>query len=142
MFGCVKPFKDQLKVCEYETYKAAYCTLCKRMGKKYGHIARMTLSYDFTFLAILKLAIDETDPQYKRKGCVYNPFKKCVYISEKDDIFDLVSAAAVSSVYAKIIDNIEDSKGLKKFGYRYLRQYFHENMKSPLNYFPILQRPC
>ena len=94
------------------------------VGKKYGHIARMTLSYDFTFLAVMMLALDQTDPQYKRKGCVYNPFKKCVYITDKDDIFDLVSAAAVSSVYAKIVDNIEDSKGLKKFGYRIFKAIF------------------
>lgn len=140
MFGYVKPFKDQLKVCEYETYKAAYCTLCKRMGKKYGHIARMTLSYDFTFLAVMMLALDQTDPQYKRKGCVYNPFKKCVYITDKDDIFDLVSAAAVSCVYAKIVDNIEDSKGLKKFGYRIFKAIFSRKYEKSVKLFPDIAK--
>ena len=136
MFGYVKPFKDQLKVCEYETYKAAYCTLCKNMGKNYGHIARMTLSYDFTFLAILMLAIDENDPQYKRKGCVYNPFKKCIYISDKDKVFDLVSASAVSSVYAKAVDNVEDSKGLRKIGYKIFKAIFSRKYERAVKFFP------
>ena len=51
MFGYVTVYKPELKVKEYEAYKGVYCTLCKRLGKDYGFLSRLTLSYDFTFLA-------------------------------------------------------------------------------------------
>ena len=56
MFGYVKVFRPELKVCEYEQYKGVYCSLCQTLGKRYGFASRMTLSYDFTFLALLLMA--------------------------------------------------------------------------------------
>ena len=44
MFGYIKPFKGMLRVCEYETYKAVYCGLCKQLGGEYGPFARLPLS--------------------------------------------------------------------------------------------------
>ena len=35
MFGYVKPFKPHMRICEFETYNAVYCGLCKKLGKKY-----------------------------------------------------------------------------------------------------------
>ncbi len=140
MFGYVKPFKGQLRVCEYETYKAAYCTLCKRMGKKYGHVARMTLSYDFTFLAVLMLSLADSDPEYAKKHCVYNPFKRCTYMTGHDEIFDFVSATAVITVYGKIIDNIADSKGLKRFGYKIARLKFLRKYDKAVKLYPLVAK--
>ncbi len=136
MFGYVKPIKAQLRVFEDETYRAAYCTLCKQMGKKYGHIARMTLSYDFTFLAILNLSIGEGDPEYVKKHCVYNPFRKCTYMVGKEDVFDFVAAAAIISVYGKILDNICDSKGMKRFFYSVLKAVFKRKYKKAAKLYP------
>ncbi len=136
MFGYVKPFKGQLRVCEYETYKAAYCTLCKYMGKKYGHIARMTLSYDFTFLAMLMMSLKDSDPQYEKKGCVYNPLKKCTYMNGHNDVYDFVSATAVITVYGKILDNIADSRGIKRLGYKIARLTFLRKYNKAVNLYP------
>ena len=60
--------------------------------------------------------------------------------TDKDDIFDLVSAAAVSSVYAKIVDNIEDSKGLKKFGYRRFKAIFSRKYEKSVKLFPDIAK--
>lgn len=57
MFGYVKAYKPELKVRDYEQYKAVYCSLCKTLGREYGLFARLTLSYDFTFAALLRLAL-------------------------------------------------------------------------------------
>ena len=53
MFGYVKVYKPELKMKEFEMYRGIYCSLCKQLGKSYGLFARMTLSYDFAFMAIL-----------------------------------------------------------------------------------------
>ena len=140
MFGYVKPFKGQLRVCEHETYKAAYCTLCKKMGKNYGHIARMTLSYDFTFLAVLMLSLADSDPEYAKKACVYNPFKRCTYMTGHDDIFDFVSATSLIAVYGKIIDNINDTKGLKRIGYKIARLKFSRKYDKAVKLYPFVAK--
>ena len=56
MFGYVKPYVPALTVAEYEAYKGAYCGLCRTMGHLTGQISRLTLNYDFAFLAIFLTA--------------------------------------------------------------------------------------
>ena len=46
MYGYVRPDKGELKVSEYELYRAAYCGLCHALKKRCGFGARMALSYD------------------------------------------------------------------------------------------------
>ena len=59
MFGYIRPNKPELLVKEYDLYKSAYCGLCKRMGKDYGRLSRLALSYDGTFLAMLSMRSEE-----------------------------------------------------------------------------------
>ena len=111
MFGYVKIHKPELKVKEYEQYKAVYCTLCKCLGKRYGHLIRMTLNYDFAFLAMLLLSANKSDVEFVSSKCVYNPFKKCNYTKCDNLVYDFVSAAAVIMLYYKVVDDIRDAKG-------------------------------
>jgi len=57
LFGYIRTFKPEMKVKEFDTYKAVYCGLCKQLGKVYGPFARLTLSYDFTFLSLISLGL-------------------------------------------------------------------------------------
>lgn len=118
MFGYVKIHKPELKVAEYDTYKALYCSLCKNLGRNYGHIMRMTLSYDFTFITVLALSLQEAPCDFKKSRCVYNPFKKCYYNTKYNEVLDRVSAIAALMVCYKIEDNIRDEKGLNRLLYR------------------------
>ena len=73
VFGYIKPWKPQLRICEFDTYKAIYCGLCKQLSHSYGPFARLTLSYAFTFLALLDMALKDESPQFKTENCLYNP---------------------------------------------------------------------
>ena len=53
MFGYIRPQKGQLRVWEYELFRAAYCGLCHTLGKRYGPVWRFLLNYDFCYLAVL-----------------------------------------------------------------------------------------
>ncbi len=136
MFGYVKIHKPELKVAEYDTYKAIYCSLCRSLGKKYGHILRMTLSYDFTFLAMLALSLQETPCSFKKSNCVYNPFKKCYYNTNYGNVIDKVSAIATLMVYFKLLDNIKDERGFKRLGYKFARFFLNAKMKKAKNDLP------
>ena len=130
MFGYVKIHKPELKVAEYDTYKALYCSLCKNLGKNYGHLLRLSLSYDFTFLTVLALSLQDQPCDFKKSRCVYNPFKKCYYNTKYNSILDKVSAVAAIMMYYKICDNIRDEKGLSNLLYRILGGLFKPKFKK------------
>lgn len=123
MFGYVRISKGELKVKEYEMYKAVYCSLCKTLGKHYGVLSRLTLSYDFTFLALLNMSLKEGCTTVERKRCAFNPIKKCNYCKDTDNL-KMPSAVAMIMLYYKILDNIADEKGLKKLGFLCLKPIF------------------
>ncbi len=138
MFGYIKAAKPELKIKEFEAYKAVYCTLCKKLGKSYGILSRFTLSYDFTFLAMLNMALKDGCPTYERKICAFNPLKKCNYCKETED-FKMPSAAAMILLYYKILDNISDEKGVKKLGHLFLKPIFSGAHKKAARAYPQIE---
>lgn len=118
MFGYIKPFKPQLLICEFDTYQAVYCGLCKQLSSSYGPFARLTLSYDFTFLALLDMALSEEEhPSFKRQNCLYNPLKK-KFCCQSCGALQNSASAAMLMMYYKVLDNISDERLIQKIAYR------------------------
>lgn len=138
MFGYVKACKPELKIKEYETYKAVYCSLCKKLGKSYGLLSRFTLSYDFTFLALLNMSLKDGCDGFERKRCAFNPLKKCNYCKNLDAI-DMPAAAAMIMLYYKILDNIADERGFKKVTYWCLKPIFSRAHKKAAKNYPQIE---
>ncbi|MCQ2476006.1 MAG: DUF5685 family protein [Clostridia bacterium] len=113
MLGYVRAYKAELKVRDYELYRGIYCSLCRALGRNYSPFSQLLLSYDFTLAAMIRLAVSENGCTFSQKRCPYNPAKKCLDCSKKE-IFDICAHAVIITAYYKVIDNIEDSKGLKK----------------------------
>lgn len=107
MFGYVRVFQPDLKVKEYEMYRGVYCALCKQLGKRYGFLSRMTLSYDFTFLALLKSAVSSDECGFRQCRCPAHPFKKRNCCNPNASIA-FAADAAVLTVYHKCRDSIRD----------------------------------
>lgn len=107
MFGYIRPFQPELRIKEYEAYKSVYCGLCKELGRQYGIFARFTLSYDFTFLAILSMAVQKDPPEFGKIRCLINPLKKCS-ACHKDGITDRIAAQAMITLYYKCQDQLSD----------------------------------
>ena len=59
MFGYVRPSDDRLTPADRETFRAAYCGLCRRIDALHGLRGRFTLSYDLTFLDLLLCSLYE-----------------------------------------------------------------------------------
>ena len=114
MIGFVKAHKPEMKMKDYELYKGVYCSLCKELGKSYGIFSRMILSYDFTFLAILNMALGEKCLGFKKSHCSFNPFKKCASCSNASDELKIAAAGGVIISYYKLLDDLNDEKLLKK----------------------------
>lgn len=138
MFGYVRACKPELKIKEYEVYKAVYCSLCKKLGKSYGLLSRFTLSYDFTFLALLNMSMSDGCDGFLQKRCAFNPLKKCNYCKDEASL-QMPSAAAMIMLYYKILDNINDEKGIKKFGYLVLKPIFGRAHKKAAALYPQIE---
>ncbi len=139
MFGYVRACKPELRVKEFEMYKAVYCSLCRHLGRRYGILSRLTLSYDFTFLALLKMSFDPQFAGLERKACFFCPIKKCNYCKDAEDTFDFPAAAAMVLLYYKIEDNILDEKGVAKWKYYLMRLSFGHSHKKAAKRYPQLE---
>jgi len=139
VFGYIKPFVPDLRVREHELYRAVYCGLCRSMGRRTGCASRLTLSYDFAFLAALRMALEKTEYSVSVSRCAASPLKTRP-IMEDNPALSYCAAVAAVLTKAKVEDDICDSKGLKKLSCRLLLSPASAMAKRALKYDPAL--PC
>lgn len=115
MFGYVLPAKDRLSEDERQRFRAVYCGLCHTLGKRYGFVARFTLNYDFTLLAIL--LSDAQGGESRCCRCAAHPCRGCAALDETPA---LVRAADKSLILAwwQLQDHIADHGFFKGLKYR------------------------
>ena len=113
MFGYVRPVSAELKVKEYELYRAVYCGLCEALGQNATHISRLSLNYDFVFLAIVRMALAEQAGKIERHRCLAHPTKKRAVLVGASELDYCAKLSAVLT-YHKLRDDIEDSRGAKR----------------------------
>ncbi|MBQ9780590.1 MAG: hypothetical protein IJW00_06560 [Clostridia bacterium] len=113
MYGYIKAYAPELKVREQEYYRAVYCGLCRTMGKCTGQCSRLTLSCDVTFLALLRLLLEEKRVTVVPRRCVLHPVKKRL-IAEPDTAIDYAAHASALLTYHKILDDKQDEQGIKR----------------------------
>lgn len=113
MFGYIKPDIPELKVKEHEVYKATYCGLCRTMGKCTGCMSKLTLSYDFAFLGLVRMVTDNVKGEIKMRRCMVHPFKKRPMV-EPNESLEFCAKSSVILTKMKLRDNINDSHGLSR----------------------------
>lgn len=121
MFGYVKPLPGELKVKEYEYYKAAYCGLCRALKKK-SRILPFTLSYDFVFLAILRQAVANEQTELTKIRCIAHPMKKKAALNVTPSL-EITASSAALLVYYKFKDDAADKRGIKRLASKILASF-------------------
>ncbi|WP_407724398.1 DUF5685 family protein [Ruminococcus sp. JL13D9] len=139
MFGYLQIHKDELKVKEYEAYKSAYCGLCKQLGRDYGFLTRLILSYDCTFYAILLMSLKRSCTGFSDGRCKFNPLKKCKFADCKDNAYSKASALSVISAYYKVVDDIDDSGFFKRIALKIVKPFFGRRQKKAARRFPEIE---
>lgn len=137
MFGYIKPKHSELRVREHECYKAAYCGLCHSMGRTCGRAFCGTLSYDFAFLAIIRMTLTGTAPEFEKKRCMAHPFRKRSAVKDNESLRYCSAAAAILS-YGKCRDDISDERGFSRLKARLARPFFARARKKALKKLPEL----
>lgn len=124
MFGYVKTQRTELRVREYEYYRASYCGLCRSMGKCTGQCSRLLLSYDFAFLVNVRMALCGTEPTFKRRRCIAHPFRRRVMMEPNDELRFAAAASAILA-YEKCRDDLQDERGMRKWKARFKCLFLH-----------------
>lgn len=108
VFGYVRVYQPELKMREWEQYRGVYCSLCRTLGKRYGLPARFLLNYDFTLLALFRMALSPDCDGFSDGHCSFNPAKKCLRCHAEEPLAYAADAAVLLSYY-KLQDNVTDS---------------------------------
>jgi hypothetical protein len=144
MFGYVTPCKMEMKIVDYEKFKAYYCGLCHSIKDNFGNLPRLTLNFDMTFLAILLDSLSECKCDFTQFKCALHPLKKRVMINNNEAL-DYAAFCNITLAYYKLMDDVQDNKTMKskifsmflknylrspKVEYRYIMNYTSEKLLS------------
>lgn len=124
MFGYVRPVLDRLDEEQRDAYQSAYCGLCHALGDRHGWLARFTLQYDFTFLAIL-LAAGEKEDRLSCRRCpahLLRGSRACLYGEQ----MAVVADQSMILTYHKLSDDVLDHNMVTGLPYRFLRWIFRK----------------
>ena len=112
MFGYVRPSDGHLTAEDKQRFQAAYCGLCRSLGRRYGLAARMILNYDLTFLAMV---LSDGAGRTECRRCAIHPVKSCP-CAEGDPALNAAADMSVILTYWQLRDGVEDhawASGLK-----------------------------
>ena len=112
MFGYVMASSSELTEQEKSRYGQVYCGICRQIRLRASRMARMGLSYDMAFLALLLMSLYEPEETCGDRACLMHPVKKRSWIDNQ-----YVRYAADMNVvlsYYNCLDDWQDERNLVK----------------------------
>ena len=137
MFGYIKTVPAELRLREYECYRAYYCGLCRSMGKCTGACSRLTLSYDFAFLAVVRAWLCGEKAETKRFRCALHPLRRRLTVIHSKQL-DYCADASVLLSYHKCLDDLADERGLRRLRARLAKLTLRGGYKKAKRRHPAL----
>ncbi|MBO5670232.1 MAG: hypothetical protein J6S41_01665 [Clostridia bacterium] len=134
MFGYIRPQMPELRVRDVHYYRGVYCGLCRAQGRCTGQCSRMTLSYDYVFLSLLRLALENGNPAedgtpspvaFDRRRCLPHPIRRRLSLRAGRVSTHVARCAALLN-YHKLCDDRKDER-------KWSRAY----VKATLLYLPL-----
>lgn len=111
MFGYILPEKPEMKIKDYELFRAYYCGVCKSIGKRHGQIKRLSLNYDSAFLSLLLSSLAAEKADIRRERCIVHPFSKRS-VGRNSSAIDYISDMNVVLSYYKLMDDWRDESSV------------------------------
>ena len=106
MFGHVAANQRELTKQQQQRYGAVYCGICRRIRAQASQPARLGLSYDMAFLALLLMSLYEPEETVGDRACMLHPIRKR---SWTDNAYIRYAADMnVALGYYKALDDVSD----------------------------------
>ena len=133
MFGYVNANMKELSKEQQLRYNAVYCGICRRIRTSASQVARLGLSYDMAFLALLLMSLYEPDEVTGNRACMLHPLQKRPWVD--NEYIHYAADMNVALAYYNAQDDAQDDdsllakgmmsvfgKGLSQIQQRYPRQ--------------------
>jgi len=83
MFGYVMANVSELSRETKARYGAVYCGICRQIRERASNLARLGLSYDMAFLALLLMSLYEPEETSGERACALHPVKPRAWIDNE-----------------------------------------------------------
>lgn len=106
MFGFVTASVSELTKEQQRRYTGVYCGICRQLRDRCSQTARLGLSYDMAFLALLHMSLYEPQERWGDRACLLHPLKPRAWVDN-----EYVRYAADMNValnYYKCLDDWQD----------------------------------
>ena len=137
MLGYIRTDAPELRLRDSECYRAIYCGLCRQMGKCTGQCSRLSLSYDFAFLAAFRMSLTNESMELQKNRCLVHPLKKRNMAINSPSLAFCADASAILT-YHKCRDDVDDEKGLRKLRARVALEFFSSAYRRAKRRYPAL----
>ena len=111
MFGYVNASLKELTQAQKLRYNAVYCGLCRRIRSRAGQMARLSLSYDMTFLALLLMSLYEPEEDSGPNACRLHPIEKRPWVDSA--IIGYCADMNIALAYYNCLDDWQDDRSLR-----------------------------
>ena len=106
MFGYVTANMGELSKEQQRRYSAVYCGICRRIRAQSGQLARLGLSYDMAFLAVLLMSLYEPSEQGGNNRCLIHPITRRDWID--NEFVRYAADMNVALAYYNCLDDWQD----------------------------------
>ena len=106
MFGYVTANGKDLDKVQKQRYGAVYCGICRQIRERSSQAARLSLSYDMAFLALLLMSLYEPEEFSGKKACGLHPLKPRPWVDNR--YIRYAADMNVALAYYKALDDVQD----------------------------------
>ncbi len=111
MFGFIAASIAELNKEEKVRYNAIYCGICRKIREQASSAARLGLSYDMAFLALLLMSLYEPEEETGNRACGLHPVKPRVWVD--NEYIRYCAHMNVALGYYNALDDYEDEGHLR-----------------------------
>jgi hypothetical protein len=127
MFGFVMANGSELDKAQRKRYSTVYCGICRRIRDTACNTARLGLSYDMAFLALLLMSLYEPEEFAGPNACKLHPIAKRPWVDN-----EYVGYAADMNILLAYHNCADDYNDEGKLTAKYMAKSMNATMKTPL----------
>lgn len=131
MFGYVTANWKELDSRQQTRYGAVYCGICRRIQAQSGNMARLGLSYDMAFLALLLMSLYEPEETSGSDACLLHPVKHRPWVDTP-----YVQYAADMNVVLAYYNFLDDWEDDGKHSAKWMAEALEKRIPSIAQRFP------
>lgn len=106
MFGFVTANASELTREQDRRYGSVYCGICRQIRSQGSQMARLGLSYDMAFLALLLMSLYEPKEEQGSRACALHPVKPRSWVD--NEYIHYAAQMNVALTYYKCLDDWQD----------------------------------